>query len=524
MGGFVRMNGYFCDLPSRFRAIVAGSPDACAIRSCEGGELASFSELERLSGRIAGHLAARGIRKGDVVALLNDKSPLGYATMLACLRIGAIYTNLDPDSPAERARRILERCEPVAIYNAFPVDSQPPLHASLGSISQAPVIELRSESVAAELDANTRELPPVNLTGDSPAYIMFTSGSTGYPKGAVISHGNLLRFCDWARTQFGITPGDRLTNVNPIYFDNSVFDFYASLFNGACLVPFPAETVRDARKLVASVDRAGCTIWFSVPSLLVYLLTTRALSGESFASLRKIIFGGEGFPKPKLKLLHDLVGARIDLENVYGPTETTCICSCHTIRDSDFEDMTSLATLGYLAPNFDYEIIAQDGNADFGELLLTGPQVGLGYYNDPDRSAAAFIQNPANNRYRELGYRTGDFVERDAEGRLHFRGRVDFQIKHLGYRIELEEIEAALNRVDGVREAAALYKKMGDGLGMIIAFAAVEDGVVGPAIVETLRALLPVYMVPSRVETRASLPKNANGKIDRPALQAELGS
>ncbi len=518
------MNDYFCDLGSRFRAIVAEHSGACAIRGCDGSELASFAELEDLSRRIAAHLVSRGIGKGDVVALLNDKSPLGYAAMLACLRIGVIYTNLDPDSPGERARRILERCEPVAIYNAFPVDSPPPLHANLASICPAPVIELRSDTVAAELEADTGELPAVNLTGDSPAYIMFTSGSTGYPKGAVISHGNLLRFCDWARTQFDITPADRLTNVNPIYFDNSVFDFYASLLNGACLVPFPADTVRDARKLVASVDQAGCTIWFSVPSLLVYLLTTRALSAGSFASLRKIIFGGEGFPKPKLKLLHDLFGSRVDLENVYGPTETTCICSCHTIREEDFEDMASLATLGYLAPNFDYEILAQDGKAEFGELLLTGPQVGLGYYNDPERSAAAFIQNPANTRHRELGYRTGDLVERDATGRLHFRGRVDFQIKHLGYRIELEEIEAALNRVEGVREAAALYKKMGDGLGMIIAFAAVDEGVAGPAIVERLRGLLPVYMVPARVETRTSLPKNANGKIDRPSLQAELGS
>ena len=518
------MNEYVFDLGTRFRAVVASDPQACAIRSCEGGELAGFAELEDLSRRIACHLAANGIRKGDVVALLNDKSPLGYATMLGCLSIGAIYTNLDPDSPDERARRILDRCEPVAIYNAFPVGAPPPLRANLAEICRALVVDLRSDKVSAELELPVAALPEVCLTGDSPAYIMFTSGSTGYPKGAVISHGNLLRFCDWAQAQFQITPSDRLTNVNPIYFDNSVFDFYASLFNGASLVPFPADTVRDARKLIASVDRAGCTIWFSVPSLLIYLLTTRAISSGSFGSLRKIIFGGEGFPKPKLKQLYELVGGRIDMENVYGPTETTCICSCHTIRQDDFEDMASLATLGYLAPNFGYEILSQDERPDFGELLLTGPQVGLGYYGDPERSAAAFVQNPANTRFRELGYRTGDLVERDRGGRLHFRGRVDFQIKHLGYRIELEEIEAALNQVEGVREAAALYRRMGDGLGMIVAFAAVEDELKGVAVVDALRTLLPVYMVPSKVETRSHLPKNANGKIDRPALQAELES
>lgn len=514
--------GYTCYLSKRFEDLVASSPDAPAIRTPDGGTAATFRELWDEAGRVSALLLSLGVGKSDVVALVNDKSVLGYASMLGCLRIGAIYTNVDPESPAERLRRILERCEPSLVFNSFPTEAPAPVRSFLPEITSAPVVDAREPGTTARLAGFEPAAPETDLTGDSPAYIMFTSGSTGYPKGAVISHGNLLRFCDWARDQFGITPDDILTNANPIYFDNSVFDFYASIFNGASLAPLAPEIVRDGRRLVETVDRCGCTIWFSVPSLLVYLLTTRALGPGAFTTLRKIIFGGEGFPKPKLKALFDLYAARIDLENVYGPTETTCICSCHTVRESDFEDMSNLATLGYLSPNFGYEILPQDGRSDFGELFLTGPQVGLGYYNDPERTAASFIQNPAQTRFREIGYRTGDLVERDESGRLHFRGRVDFQIKHLGYRIELEEIEAALNQVDGVREAAALYKRMGEGLGMIVGFAAVEDGLEGKAIVEAVRALLPVYMVPSRVETRNALPKNANGKIDRPALQQEL--
>lgn len=515
--------GYICCLAQRFETIVSATPDAPAIRSLDGGTDASFRELWDEAGRVAAFFLSLGVEKGDVVALLNDKSPLGYAGMLGCLRIGAIYTNLDPDSPPERLRRILDRCEPVVVFDTFTPARPAAVRSCLGGITTARIVDARDPETAAIL----ARLEPAaaagsELTGDTPAYIMFTSGSTGYPKGAVISHGNLLRFCDWAQAQFAITPDDVFTNANPIYFDNSVFDFYASIFNGASLAPIPAEVVRDGRRLVEAVDRSGCTIWFSVPSLLVFLLTTRALRTDSFATLRKIIFGGEGFPKPKLKALFDLYGSRLDLENVYGPTETTCICSCHTVELSDFDDMSNVATLGFLSPNFGYEILPQDDRVDFGELLLTGPQVGLGYYNDPERTAASFIQNPGHSRFRETGYRTGDLVERDETGRLHFRGRVDFQIKHLGYRIELEEIEAALNQVDGVKEAAALYKRMGEGLGMIVGFAAVEEGVEGKFVVEAVRKLLPVYMVPSRVEARVALPKNANGKIDRPALQNEL--
>ena len=167
----------------------------------------------------------------------------------------------------------------------------------------------------------------------------------------------------------------------------------------------------------------GCTVWFSVPSLLVFLLTTRSLSSSDFPAVRKIIFGGEGFPKTKLKQLYDLFGGRAELENVYGPTECTCICSAHTIVPSDFGDMKALATLGFLAPNFDYEILVTSEATDVGELFLRGPGVGLGYYNDPDRTARVFIQNPTHDRFADIGYRTGDLVRRDATGRLHFVGR-----------------------------------------------------------------------------------------------------
>jgi D-alanine--poly(phosphoribitol) ligase subunit 1 len=506
---------YVTTLGTAFREIVARHAERPALLYPETGERVSYAELNRLADRIAAVLHTQGVRPGEVVVLFHDKSPAAYAAMLACLRMGIIYVNLDPDSPWERLARILGTCRPRRVVNAF---AAVPFASELAAAGHDEVLHLRA------LPDEGEAPPDARFSGSHPAYIMFTSGSTGMPKGAVMSHANLLGFIAWAQNRFGIVPDDVLTNVNPIYFDNSVFDFYSALFSGAALVPATAEQVRDTRRLVRLVNAAGCTIWFSVPSLLVYLLTTRALAASDFPAMRKIVFGGEGFPKSKLRQLYELFGARAGLENVYGPTECTCICSAHTLRAADFDDMQTLAPLGLLAENFDYEILPQEaGNPDFGELFLRGPQVGLGYYNDPERTARSFGQNPRHAHYADIGYRTGDLVQRDANGWLHFRGRADYQIKHMGYRIELEEIEAAFNSLPGVKECGVIYQGLGDGLGQIIAFVAAASDTAAEALLRQVATILPPYMVPRQVRLLDPLPKNANGKIDRPALHGMVG-
>lgn len=503
---------YVTTLGAAFRELVARHAERPALIYPETGERVSYAELNRLADRVAAALHAQGLQPADVAVFFHDKSPVAYAAMLACLRLGVIYVNLDPDSPWERLHRILATCRPKLVVNAFAALS---FAAELAAEGHTRVLHLRA---LPEADKNAAP-PDARISGSHPAYIMFTSGSTGTPKGAVMSHANLLGFIAWAQHRFGITPDDVLTNVNPIYFDNSVFDFYAALFSGAALAPATAEQVRDTRRLVKLVNAAGCTVWFSVPSLLVYLLTTRALATTDFPVVRKIVFGGEGFPKRKLRQLYDLFGERADLENVYGPTECTCICSAHTIRAADFDDMQTLAPLGRLAENFDYAILPQDEtNPDFGELFLRGPQVGLGYYNDPERTARSFVQNPRHARYADIGYRTGDLVQRDANGWLHFRGRADYQIKHMGYRIELEEIEAAFNSLAVVKECAVVYQTLGDGLGQILAFVAAHPDTASEDLLRQVAAIVPPYMVPRRVVLIDLLPKNANGKIDRGAF------
>jgi D-alanine--poly(phosphoribitol) ligase subunit 1 len=334
-----------------------------------------------------------------------------------------------------------------------------------------------------------------------------------------MSHANVLNFIAWVQDRFQLTSNDILSNANPMYFDNSVFDFYSALFSGASMVPISSQQVREPAQLVGIINQTCCTVWFSVPSLLVFLLTMRSLSSSDFPGVRKIIFGGEGFPKAKLKQLYDLFGGRADLENVYGPTECTCICSAHAIMPSDFADTKALAPLGFLAPNFDYEILVTSEAPEVGELFLRGPGVGLGYYNDPERTAQVFIQNPTHTRFADIGYRTGDLVRRDVSGRLHFVGRTDFQVKHMGYRIELGEIEAALNSVAEVEECAVIYRQMRDGLGEIVGFATLSRPKTPEELLRDVAGIIPPYMVPKRVTVLEGLPRNANGKIDRLALQ-----
>jgi D-alanine--poly(phosphoribitol) ligase subunit 1 len=350
---------------------------------------------------------------------------------------------------------------------------------------------------------------------------MFTSGSTGFPKGALMTHANVLNLIHWSRQTFSITVDDALTNVNALYFDNSVFDFYSSLFTGASLVPFSKSEVSDPGLLVQKIDRTGCTLWFSVPSLLMFLQTMKAVDGTRLKSIRRFIFGGEGYPKAKLKSLFDAYSPQSEFFNVYGPTECTCICSCYKISAADFDDLQGLPPLGRLIDNFELLIVDEDNLSvpvgEPGELCLLGPNVGKGYYNDPDRTAVAFVQNPRNKAFSEVMYKTGDLVKLNPlDGKLYICGRKDNQIKHMGYRIELEEIEAALHSLDHISEAAVLHANV-NGLSRIVAIVSGKECDENQ-IRRDLKQIVPAYMVPSVFHREDRLPKTANGKVDRRSL------
>jgi D-alanine--poly(phosphoribitol) ligase subunit 1 len=283
-----------------------------------------------------------------------------------------------------------------------------------------------------------------------------------------------------------VTADDVLTNVNPIYFDNSVFDFYAAIFSGAALVPIAPDQVQDTRLLVRLVNNAGCTIWLSVPSLLVYLLTTRALAATDFPAIRKIIFGGEGFPNQLRQLYY--IGAL--LENVRSHRMHR-ICSAHTIglRLSGYKPCAAW----FVGKNFDLKSCVRRQRSD-GELFLRDRK--WSRYSTTPSTDKLFIQNPLHSLYADIGYRTGDLVYRDEHGWLHFKGRADFQVKHMGYRIELEEIEAALGTLPSVRECAVIYQKLDEEFGQIVAFVAMCTPQLSEVLLHKAAALVPSYMFP----------------------------
>jgi D-alanine--poly(phosphoribitol) ligase subunit 1 len=482
----------------------------------------TYAELFLASERLAARLLAEGCRRGDVIAIGHTKRPLSYALMLAALRLGVAYLNIDVRSPAARNLSILRASGAARLYYDDPAagDGMRALAESHGCACALLDEDMPPSVSASERETQRRRVREVD--GATIAYIMFTSGSTGIPKGVAVTHQNVLHFIAWGRECFGVGEQDNFANLSPMYFDNSVFDFYVGLYSGSVLSPVGRELLASPYELVPAVGRMRCTIWFSVPSLLIFLMSMKAMRREALPALRTIVFGGEGYPKVELKKLYDMFAGQARLVNVYGPTECTCICSAHVLRDDDFTDMAGIPTLGRLNPNFDYRILDEEGReAESGELCLIGPNVAAGYFNDLERTAAAFQTLTESGRFMKRMYRTGDLV-RESEGRLYFIGRKDNQIKHMGHRIELEEIEHGLAKLPGVTQAAVVYHRTQTAYGKLIGFVACSEAADEKALLRDLAGILPDYMVPSRLVILPALPKNPNGKVDRQRLRATL--
>ncbi len=501
---------YVYNLAGLFKQVVGKYGSKTALRFPDGEEWC-YKDLDLASNRVAAYFSRHKISAGEVVAISGDKTFFTFAAILGCLKSGVTYTVFDPQSPGERLYKIFNVCQPRIIFS----DS-----GSMAGIRSR--LEKGIRIVDPDLSAMPDKIddrPSPDFPASTPAYIMFTSGSTGTPKGAVITHANLIYFTGWAARTFGIVPGDIIANVNPLYFDNSVFDLYGALFNGASLVPVGREWLTQASRLVALIERMQCTQWFSVPTMLMFLQTMKALNRDSMPHLKRIIFGGEGYPLARLKKLYDLLGDRITFHNVYGPTECTCICSHYQLTDEDFETLDGFPPLGRITENFGWFILDEQGQpaaeGESGELCLTGPCVGQGYYNDPDNTSRYFTRNPLNNHYPETMYHTGDLVRYNgAEDKIYILGRRDNQIKHMGYRIELEEIETALCRLNHVTQATVVHGTH-RGLSRLVAVVCGGETINEAGLRSELKQLLPSYMIPNEFHMVRSLPTNANGKVNR---------
>jgi len=502
---------YIHNLSGRLSQIALTFQDRCAV-AFPTGEKLTYRQLMQLADGYGKIFKARNLKPGQVVAIAGVKQSAVIAAILACLKQGMTYTIFDPNSPENRLTSIFDVCRPVmiiapqSIFQSFSIPDT--------------MFKVKTE----EVRPADEPLPPVDFPATTPAYIMFTSGSTGVPKGAVITHANLGYFIDWTQSAFSITPEDVIGNVNPLYFDNAVFDVYGALFNGACLAAFPADLTAQPARLVQAFDEMGCTQWFSVPTLLIYLQTMKVLNRNSFKTVKRIIFGGEGYPKARLKHLYALFGERIDFYNVYGPTECTCICSMYRIKEDDFKTLNGFPPLGSMIPHFGWAILDEHklpvAVGEQGELCLTGPCVGAGYYNDVHNTQRHFITNPLNSAWPEPMYATGDLVSYNPEdGKIYIHGRIDNQVKHKGYRIELEEIETALCRLEGVEQASVVHGAH-RGLSRLVAVVSGAEQLNEKKLRQDLKKYLPDYMIPNEIHFMRRLPVNANGKVNRHQIRA----
>lgn len=510
-----RESGIF-NLWQAFAAVADGEADAPALILAD--RRVSFAELKALSERYAAQLGAWGVKHGDVVALQLPKRTATYALLLACLRLGAPYVFLDPKNPADRSRRILDRVRPAVLFTTVETAN------AYGRLVRLAADDIDGFGAGAPLGSTRAE--PARVLGSDPAYIMFTSGSTGEPKGAVIPHRGVLSLMRWARTKVSAPRCERFTNINPLHFDNSVFDIYCGLLNGAALVPVETAELNNPAAWVRTIRSAAATTMFAVPTLFLVLDRLHLLTPQALPDIKVFLFGGEGYPIGRLRDFHSRFAGRARLINVYGPTETSCISTSIEIDEATLAAPDSeFPPLGYMHDDFTYSILDEGltpvGAGRVGELWIGGPCVGLGYYANPEETEKRFRLDPGPGHDQSVWYRSGDLVREDAYARLWFHGRVDNQVKIRGHRIELEEIDLAVQSVPGVRRAVAVVLPGEDGGELNVAFMG-DRTIAAEEIYALCRAKLPSYMHPARVFQLDDLPRNANGKVDRLATRALL--
>ena len=495
------------------------------------GRILTYRELNERSNQVAHLLSSRGVQKGDRVGIYFFKSVESLAAMFGVLKAGGVYVPLDPLAPVERIAYIISNCEIKALITSgeklrgLDTSKIPSVRAYL--ITEDKANGLHREDVIAwsELSSFPADhSPELQATTTDLAYILYTSGSTGRPKGVMISHQNALTFVEWCAEEFQVRSDDHLSNHAPLHFDLSVFDVYNAMLAGATVHMVAEETAKFPASLAKFIEEQQITIWYSVPSALVFLLLHGNMKAEKLAKLRILLFAGEVFPMKYLKQLADFL-PHIDLYNLYGPTETN-VCTYYKVDRERLKTQEKLP-IGRACANT--EVFAVDDQdhivtkvGETGELYARGPGVCAGYWADPEKTHKMCVPNRFQPNFEEKMYKTGDLVMFDEYGDYLFLGRRDSQIKSRGYRIELGEIESALLSHPAVREAAALAipdEEIGARIKAVVA--PHEQGTLTMVDLQKhCAARIPSYMVPEMIELRETLPKTSTGKIDRVSLTA----
>ena len=470
-----------------------------------------FSDLHRKSLQLASALMALGIGQNRPVGVFLDKSIESVYADLGILYAGDFYMNLDIKTPAERIRNILQLVEPAAI-----ISTTRQIKSIEGIIpSTMKVILLDEAGGTADVDSADIIGRLSTIIDTDPSCIINTSGSTGTPKGVVLNHKSFFDFIDWAIDTFHFDDDLVMGSLSPIVFDIYSFELCMLMAKASTLVVLPAHLAAFPAKILEVLEQHKVNFLFWVPTIMVNIANMDLLSAFKLKSLRTVWFAGEVFPTKQFNYWHHHL-SEVTFANLYGPIEITLDCTYYIIN-KEIPDEEPLP-IGYPCRNTDILILDDEDRAVTepgveGELCVRGTSLAMGYYNNPEKTAAAFVQNPLNKAYPELIYRTGDIVCLNDEGLIMFKGRKDNIVKHMGYRTDLGEIEhVIINTLKLVKNGCIVYNQSEK---QITLFYEAEQEIPVSEFRLQIGKVLPKYMIPTTFHHLEQLQRNANGKIDR---------
>ena len=466
----------------------------------------SYKELLEKSKKIGTALIEISKPKRPI-PILMEKGIDTLCAFFGAVYAGCFYVLLNPELPDTRLKSILETLE----TNLIITDN---LNYELAKKLTNNILKI-NELEENIIDENKLKAIRDNALSIDPLYVNFTSGSTGTPKGVVISHQTVIDFIDIFTNKFNITNLDIIANQAPFDFDVSVKDIYSAIKCGATLVIIPKTLFSKPAELLDYICENNITTLIWAVSALCLITTFHGLDYKVPSTVNKIFFSGEVMPIKHIKQwIEKLPNA--NFVNLYGPTEITCNCTYHVVdKKLNYENRIPIGkpfeNEGVFLLNENKQKI--ENINEIGEICVKGNTLALGYYNNKEQTEEKFIQNPLNNKYMEYIYLTGDLAYYDAEGNLNFSGRKDFQIKHQGHRIELEEIENEIEKIENVQRVCCIYEEERK---KIHAF--YIGNIDKKEINVFLKKVLPIYMMPNIIERVEKFPMTKNGKIDRKSL------
>lgn len=484
------------------------------------GEEHTYGDLKADSDAFASYIDSMGLPEKSPVLVFGGQEYEMLATFVGLTKSGHAYIPVDQHSALDRIEAIVEIAEPslIVAIGDFPLDDV-----------TCPVLTLKEAQAIFQEKVSYELTHPVK--GDDNYYIIFTSGTTGKPKGVQISHDNLLSFTDWMITdkEFAVPERPQMLAQPPYSFDLSVMYWAPTLAMGGTLFALPKEVIGDFKKLFATILTLPIGIWTSTPSFADMALLSPDFNAENLPHLTHFYFDGEELTvKTAQKLRQRFPQARII--NAYGPTEATVALSAVAVTDDMLATCTRLP-IGYTKADSPTFVIDEDDNilpnGEQGEIIVSGPAVSKGYLNNPEKTAEAFFE------FQGLpAYHTGDVGRMTDEGLLLYGGRIDFQIKFNGFRIELEDVSQNLNKSRYVKSAVAVPRYNKDHkVQNLLAYVVLKEGVadqfereldITKAIKEDLKDIMMDYMMPSKFFYREDLPLTPNGKIDIKGLMNEV--